>query len=49
MKPAILVTVSKSGQVTITAHSNIKDAVREGKAWQKMNEDNPNWIAHEQN
>lgn len=47
MKPAILVTVSKHGQVTVTAHSNLEEATREGKVWQNMNEDNPNWIAHE--
>lgn len=45
---AILVTVSKTGQVTVTAHLNMQDAVAAGKAWQNMNDDNPNWIAHPQ-
>jgi len=46
-KPAVLVTVSRTGQVTVTAHRNITEACQQGNLWQTNNDDNPNWIATE--
>lgn len=44
-RAAVLVTISQSGSVCVTAHSNIQDAIAEGRNWQERMGDNPNWIA----
>lgn len=46
-KPAILVTLSDSGQVTVTAHRTLEEASKVGQAWQAANDDNPCWMGRE--
>lgn len=48
MNPAILVTISSNGQVTVTAHADLAEATKHGEAWQLTNDDNPSWMAREQ-